>query len=135
MITLWLTALHVGAAMTWIAGMILLGLTGTVVEMGRDAGLRRIRMWNRRVTTPAMVATWVLGITLATRAGWFASPWLWVKLTIVFALSALHGRLSGRLRRGATSDARRDDDAFPVVPSLVVAATAAIAVLAFVKPF
>lgn len=128
---LWLVALHVAAAMTWIAGMILLGLA----DPGSDtaAGLRRARTWNRLVTTPAMLLTWVLGVTLATRGGWFGEPWLWAKLILVLALSALHGRLSGRLRRHVATDPGDGAAVVPLTPSLVAAA--AIVVLAFVKPF
>lgn len=63
-----LVVLHVTAAMIWIAGTIMLGFADT----SGVAGLARIRTWNRRVTTSVMIATWALGITLATIGGWFA---------------------------------------------------------------
>src|SRR6202012_4626565 len=57
----------------------------------------------RGIINPAMVATYVFGIWLA----WFAAdshyaghlpPWLWAKIALVLALSAVHGMLS-RWRR------------------------------------
>ena len=47
----------------------------------------------RAIINPAMIATWVLGLTLAwlgpdSRYGWFASGWLQAKVVLVLALSA-----------------------------------------------
>ena len=127
----WLLAVHIAAAVTWIGGVIVLGVVG--VAPG-EAVRRRLATWNRRVTTPAMLATWGLGITLAMRGGWFAAPWLAAKITIVVALSGLHGVLSGRLRR-ASAWPVDGEGATLALPSATVAAVAAIAVLVVVKPF
>lgn len=126
-----LVALHVAAAMIWIAGMVLLGLA----DASGAAGLARIRTWNRRVTTPAMIATWVLGIILATTGGWFASPWLQIKLIVVLALSALHSRLSGGLRRRGADETIADEATSFTFSALSVAAAGVVVCLAFVKPF
>lgn len=54
---LWLVSLHVVAAMTWIAGMVVLGiadLEGSDATCG-GMGRRVVQRWNRFVTTPAML--------------------------------------------------------------------------------
>jgi uncharacterized membrane protein len=88
---------------------------------------------DRRVTTPALLLTWIFGVSLAVWARWFQSPWLSVKLLFVVALSALHGVQSGRLRRFV-----RDASPATGIPgagTAIVIAMLAIAVLAVVKPF
>jgi uncharacterized membrane protein len=103
---LWLKAFHIAAATTWISGLVAAGLA--VASRPACAGIRTaqdrsslaaVRRWNRRVTFPAMLLAWALGIAMAMQAGWFSSPWLMIKLIIVGALAALHGVLSGTLRR------------------------------------
>ena len=138
---LWLKAIHIAAAMTWISGIVVAGLAvgsrpaGTDNTAAQDTRMRdAIRRWDRRVTLPAMLLTWGLGLTMAMQAGWFSSPWLMIKLAIVATLAALHGVLSGRLRR-------LDRDAGPLPAALRHAAPATIlcvaliAILAVTKPF
>src|SRR4051794_40277555 len=103
---LWLKAFHIAAATTWISGLVVAGLaiTGRPARAGIQTAQDRlpldmIRRWDRRVTLPAMLLTWALGIAMAMQGGWFSSPWLMIKLIIVSAHSALHGVLSGTLRR------------------------------------
>jgi len=70
--------------------------------VARDGGspeLRRLMALNRFAVTPALACVWLLGITLATKGGWFAAPWLQAKIGLVVLLSAIHGIQSGRLRR------------------------------------
>ena len=138
---LWLKAIHIAAAMTWTSGVVVAGLAvashpaGTDITAAPDTRLRdAIRRWDRRVTLPAMLLTWGLGLTMAMQAGWFSSPWLMIKLAIVATLAALHGVLSGRLRR-----LDRDADAGPAALRHAAPATilcvALIAILAVTKPF
>jgi protoporphyrinogen IX oxidase len=87
---------------------------------------------DRRITTPAMLLTWALGLSLAVWAGWFPSAWLIVKLIFVLALSALHGIQSGRLRRYVGNGT-----AAKIMPGAglgIIVAMFAIAVLAIAKP-
>jgi uncharacterized membrane protein len=138
---LWLKALHIAAAMTWTSGIVVAGLAvaGPPARADGPAAqdtrvLDAIRRWDRRVTLPAMLLTWTLGLTMAMQAGWFASRWLMIKLVVVATLAALHAVLSGRLRR-------LDPDAGPGPAALLYAAPATIlgvvliAILAVTKPF
>ena len=139
-IYLWLKALHIIAVVTWIGGMLGAGLALGIFPASsgatdRTAALDAVSRWDRRVTAPAMVLVWVLGLTLALRGGWFGAPWLTIKLVLVLALSALHGLLSGSLRRLTRADSQSSPARLRYVPALTLAAAAAIIILVVVKPY
>ena len=121
----WLKALHVAAAFTFFAGV----LGAAVFLAGADAGsagaLSAIRRWDQRVTTPAMLLVWTLGLTLALSGGWFKAGWLIVKIGFVVAMSGLHGVQSAKLRRLAGGGP-------PSAPSRFVAPLAVVTVLMIV---
>jgi uncharacterized membrane protein len=108
-----LKAGHVAAVLVWIGGML-------------AAALAPVPRWDRLVTTPAMLLAFAFGLALATTGGWFPQAWLIGKLAVVLALAALHGVLSGRLRRGLAPPR--------YAAPLIVVAAAVIALLAVVKP-
>lgn len=91
--------------------------------------------WDRYVTTPAMIVAWALGITMATWAGWFASGWMMAKIVFVLALSALHGVLSGRLRRAAAKGGVPAGFDGRLVLCVMIVLLAAIVLLVVTKPF
>jgi putative membrane protein len=138
---LWLKAFHVAAAMTWMGGMLAAGLVlasrlaGAGVQATLDMRqLDVIRRWDRRVTLPAMLLVWGLGLAMAMLAGWFGSPWLTIKLAIVGALSVLHGLLSGMLRRLSTS-ADQPPAALRYAAPATILGVVMIAILVVTKPF
>jgi uncharacterized membrane protein len=142
MLYLWLKAFHIAAAATWIGGLIIAALAVTAAFRPTEASsegdrrwLNTVRGWDRRVTSPAMMIVWGLGLTLGLQGGWFASSWLWAKLVVVVGLSALHGQLSGTLRRAAREAGQPSVAARANAAPAVVAAVAVIAVLAVTKPF
>ncbi len=49
------------------------------------------RLLLRRIVNPAMIAVWILGLTLAYVTGAYADTWLQIKFLLVLALSGLHG--------------------------------------------
>jgi protoporphyrinogen IX oxidase len=138
---LWLKAFHIAAAMTWISGMVAAGLvvanhqarTGVHTTQQTQL-LETIRRWNRCVTLPAMLVAWALGILMAMQADWFASPWLMIKLAIVGALAALHGLLSGMLRRLGASAGQPPAAVVYAAPATILGIVM-IAILAVAKPF
>ncbi|WP_407866434.1 CopD family protein [Phyllobacterium phragmitis] len=92
---------HIVAVILWFGGMMSTALLLTYGSGGMTAGFQA---WDRSVTTPAMIVTWALGLTMAIWSDWFTSGWMNVKLVFVLALSVIHGILSGRLRRAAAAD-------------------------------
>ena len=71
---------------------------------------------------------------MAMQAGWFGSPWLTIKLAIVGALSALHGLLSGTLRRLSAS-ADQPPAALRYAAPATILGVVMIAILVVTKPF
>lgn len=140
---LWLKALHIAAVATWIGGMLVTSVTTAAIARSRAAGetlgpsaiLDAVRRWDRRVTSPAMLLVWALGLTLALRGGWFPAPWLMLKLALVLLLSALHGMLSGTLRRLSRTDASPPPLFLRHAPSAVVLGTLVTVILVVIKPF
>lgn len=98
---LWIKTIHVLAVVLWMGGMLAGGALGVFLhqvkadEMSASALFR----WYRRLVTPAMIVALGSGIWAAQIAGWFSAPWLHAKLALVFAMTAIHGVMSGQLRR------------------------------------
>lgn len=139
---LWLKALHIAAVAVWIGGMLATAVTIAAArsKAGNDtpipsAILDAVRREDRRMTTPAMLLVWGLGLTLALEGGWFAAPWLMAKLALVVLLSALHGMLTGTLRRLARADGSSPSAILRVAPAGIIAAVLAVVILVVVKPF
>lgn len=130
-----LKAAHIAAAMTFFAGVLLASITLHAAERDKTVPpmlLAAVRRWDVRVTTPAMLLVWALGLTLTLLGHWLPSGWLIAKLILVALLSGLHGTASGRLRRLA---AGLQVPSRGIPPSLVVGAATIIAFLVVVKPF
>jgi uncharacterized membrane protein len=139
---LWLKALHVAAIVGWIGGMLVSSLYLSMLvtcsrppAAGAPPMIEIVRAWDWKVTTPAMLLAWALGMTMAVQAGWFSSRWLMVKLALVFGLSALHGVQSGTLRRMARSANRSPPALLRYSAPAILVAIVVVAVLAVVKPF
>ena len=136
------TLLHVTADLVFVAGLLAAALLLAALSTHDAAQLPRerrlvvaMRRLHRAVTTPALLVAWACGVWLALQAGWFHSGWLHLKLVLVLALSALHGTLSAALRRASADTAAPPARAWRVVPLLALAAIAAVAWLALLKPF
>jgi uncharacterized membrane protein len=138
-----LKALHVAAVLTFVAGLLADSLAVAARSPAHDhqklsgvpAAVTVVRRWDRRVTTPALLIVWAAGLTMAIRGGWFASPWLTIKLAIVLFLSALHGALSGALRRLERDPAPHAPSIVRYAAPAVVVGVSLIAVLVVAKPF
>jgi putative membrane protein len=139
----WLLAAHILFVIFWMAGLFMLprylvyhqealaaGRADEAAEwVGREAKIRRI------IITPAMVAVWVLGLTLATVGYHWGEGWLHAKLALVLVLSGYHGWAVGyakKLARGAATLTGRQLRMLNEVPAL---AAIGIVILVVVKPF
>src|SRR6202051_2134445 len=142
----WIKAFHIIAVIAWMAGMLYLPrlfVYHCVAEIGSvqsETFKAMERRLLRAIINPAMIATWVFGLALAwlgpdSRYGWFASGWLWAKIILVLALSAVHGFLA-RWRKDFAQDRQRHSPNFyraiNEVPTLLMVL---IVLLAVLKPF
>jgi protoporphyrinogen IX oxidase len=94
--TLWLKALHIIGFTAWMAGLWYLPRLFVYhgqVAVGSEAA-DKYKIMERRllgvIATPAMIATIVLGLALATVQGQWSAGWLHAKLTLVALLALSH---------------------------------------------
>jgi len=142
----WVLAFHIIAVIAWMAGMLYLprlfvyhceAETGSVQSETFKVMERRLL---RAIINPAMVATWVFGLWLTwlgpdSRYGWFASGWLWAKIILVLALSAVHGLLA-RWRKDFARDRNRHSQKFyRIINELPTVLMILIVLLVVLKPF
>lgn len=110
--------LHILTVIAWMAGLLYLPRlfvyhiknfgTATVTEVFKDMERRLLRF----IMNPAMVAAWLMGLTLIyfdvhDRWGWgfFAKPWVVVKLLGVVAMTGYHHYLAVTYKKLERGDA------------------------------
>ena len=136
----WLKAAHIAAGTAFVGGLLTGSIALATVQSDRfptpasTAFIEVVRAWDRRVTMPAILLVWALGLTLALQGHWFRSVWLPAKLVIVLALSAWHGVQSGVLRRLAGGASTRGGRGSGAVPFAILAAVLTVVLLAVLKP-
>jgi putative membrane protein len=138
---LWLKAFHIIAVIAWMAGMLYLPrlFVYHCAAAPGSAQSETFKVMERRllkaIINPAMIATWVLGLTLAWQANWWAAGWLHAKIGLVIGMSAVHGFFARCVKDFAADRNTRSAGfyrAFNEVPTLLLIV---IVVLAVVKPF
>ena len=139
----WTKSFHVIAMVAWMAGMFYLPRLYVYhcdIKPG-TAESERFKVMEYRllkqITTPAMIATWVLGILLMATPGvidWSA-PWWHVKLASVVLMSGFHGALS-KWRRDFMEDRNARTQRFyrvaNEVPTLLMLV---IVIMVIARPF
>jgi protoporphyrinogen IX oxidase len=139
----WIKSAHIVSIVAWMAGLLYLPRlfvyhASVPVDSGRSALFKIMeRRLQRAIMTPAMLASWVFGLTLAATPGivdWH-DGWIRAKLALVVALTAYHVML-GRWRRAFAVD-RNTHTArfFRIVNELPTVTMIAIVILVVVKPF
>jgi uncharacterized membrane protein len=142
MFYLTLKVIHTLAMVTWLGGMLLLAAVIPAISSSSFRIptltvklLQSIRIWDLKITAPAMILTWVMGLSLAGMGQWFGNGWLQVKLPLAFLLAGLYGVQSGSLQRAID----RAQDRPPLLlkfSGLLTLGSAAVAIcMAVLKPF
>jgi putative membrane protein len=138
---LWIKAFHVISVIAWMAGMFYLPrlfVYHTEAEAG-TAESERFKVMERKllktIINPAMIATWIFGLTLAILTEVYKEHWMQAKFALVVIMSGLHGYLVGRVR--AFAQDRNDKPArfyriLNEVPPLLMVL---IVILVIVQPF
>lgn len=140
MIDLWIKALHIISVIAWMAGMLYLPrlfvyhATATPGSELSETFKVMERRLLRAIINPAMIASWLFGLTLAWRGGYWFEGWFIGKLSLVLLLSAVHGLLA-RWRKDFEQDANRHSARFyrlvNEVPTLLLIG---IVVLVVIRP-
>lgn len=138
---LWLKALHVVTVIAWFAGLFYLPrlfVYHAEAKPGSELS-ETLKVMERRllrfIMTPAMVAVWVTGLSLAWVAGVYSDGWLHAKLALVVLLSGYQGAL-GRWTKDFAADRNTHPAKFyriaNEIPTLLLVG---IVILVVVKPF
>jgi putative membrane protein len=137
----WLKALHVIAIIAWMAGMLYLPRL-FVYHCAAPAGSvqsETFKVMERRllkaIINPAMIASWVLGLWLAWRSGYYVSGWLQAKVVLVLVLSGVHGFFVRCVRDFANDRNRRPAKFYRIINEVPTLLMIGIVVLAVVRPF
>jgi putative membrane protein len=137
----WVKALHLIAAIAWMAGMLYLPRL-FVYHCGVEPGSPQsetFKTMERRllkaIINPAMIATWVLGLWLVWSGGWLAAGWFHAKLVLVLILSGVHGLFARWVKDFAADRNRRTATFYRVVNEVPTLLMIGIVILAIVKPF
>ena len=137
----WLKAFHIIAVIAWMAGMLYLPRL-FVYHCEADVGSRQsetFKVMERRllkaIINPAMIVSWLLGLWLAWRGGWFVAPWLHAKLVLVIGMSGVHGMLSRYVKDFAADRRRKSQKFFRIINEVPTVLMILIVILAVVKPF
>ena len=139
--TAWILAFHILAVIAWMAGMLYLPrlfVYHSEQRVGSETS-ELLKVWEqnllRRIVTPAMIAVWVLGLTLAWVTGAYADTWLQIKFVFVFLLTGLHGFFAASVRRFANDANTRPTRFWRIINELPFLFAIVIVILAVVKPF
>jgi protoporphyrinogen IX oxidase len=90
------------------------------------------------IINPAMIATWLLGLTLIWlmgQAAFLQAGWLHAKLALVLALSAVHGFFVNWVKDFAADRNAHSQKFYRIVNEIPTALLILIVILAVVKPF
>lgn len=141
MTALWLKAFHIMAVIAWMAGLFYLPRL-FVYHSGAAVGgelSQTLKVMERRlvsaIMTPAMLASWGLGLWLAAEAGWWRAPWLHSKLLLVVLLTAFHLYLSRELRKFARDERPGTERYWRIVNEIPTLLMIGIVLLVVLKPF
>mgnify|MGYP001545813883 CR=1 FL=1 len=141
--TTWVKALHVISVIAWIAGMMYLPrlfVYHTAAEAGSIQS-ETFKIMERRlfrgIINPAMILTWVFGLTMVFTPGiidW-SMGWPWVKAGAVLLLSAIHGYYGRQVRAFAADRNERPQGFGRVVNELPFVLVIIIVIMVIVRPF
>ena len=138
---LWLKALHILAIIAWMAGQLYLPrlfVYHASLAPGSEADLLLQTMERRllrAIMTPAMIATWLLGLGLVWQGGWAFATWFQVKLVLVLVMSGMHGMLARYGRDFAADRNRHSQKFYRIINEIPTLIMIAIVLLAVLKPF
>lgn len=139
----WTKALHLIAVIAWMAALLYLPRLyvyhSQVPVGGPESALFQTmeRRLLRGIMNPAMIAVWILGLTLVLTPGvidWRAG-WWHTKLLSVLLMSGFHGHLAAARRRFQAEERPRSERYWRMVNEVPAVLMAIIVVMVIVKPF
>ena len=137
----WIKALHIIAVISWMAGMLYLPRL-FVYHCEAEPGSKQsetFKVMERRllkaIINPAMIVTWLAGLTLVWLGHWYTSPWFHAKFLLVLILSGVHGLFSRIVKDFAADRNQRPQKFFRIINEVPTLLMILIVILVVVKPF
>ena len=137
----WIKAFHVIAVIAWMSGMFYLPrlfVYHTQTTPG-TAEYERFKIMERRllkiIINPAMIAVWILGLTMAWLMNYWPLHWFQGKLALVLAMTLLHHSYTCWARDFALGRNQRSARFFKIWNEAPTILMIGIVILVVVKPF
>ena len=139
----YIKAFHVIAIIAWMAGLLYLPRL-FVYHAASRKGSEQSETFKameqrllRFITTPAMLASWALGLILAFSGviDWSRDGWFHAKLALVLALSAFHGLLAMWAKDFALDRNTRSARFYRIANEVPTLLMIFIVILVVVRPF
>ena len=142
MLLAYVKAFHVIAVIAWMVGLLYLPrLFVYHAESAKgSAQSETFKVMERRllklITTPAMIASWLLGLYLASSViDWSADGWFHVKLALVVLLSAFHGALAKWTKDFAADRNTHSARFYRIANEIPTVLMIGIVIMVIVRPF
>jgi putative membrane protein len=137
----WLKALHIIAAIAWMAGMLYLPRL-FVYHVGVAVGSESSELFKvmerrllRFIINPAMIVTWVLGLWMAISASWFQAGWFHGKLGLLILLTVCHVFFARWTRHFQNDQNAHSQRFFRIMNEVPTVLMIGIVILVVLKPF
>ena len=143
MLLAYIKAFHIITIIAWMAGLLYLprlfiyhAESKTGSEQSETFKVMERRLL-RYITTPAMLASWVLGLALAFSGviDWSKDGWFHAKLFLVLVLSAYHGLLAKWTKDFALDRNTRSPRFYRIANEVPTLLMILIVILVVVRPF
>ncbi len=137
----WLLALHVISVIAWMAGLLYLPrlfVYHAIAPIGSEQS-ETFKVMEQRllryIMTPAMAATWILGIALVLMGQWFTAGWFHAKFVLVIAMTITQGLMSAWATDFRHDRNKRPQKFYRIANEIPTVLMIVIVILATVKPF
>jgi putative membrane protein len=142
----WIKAFHIISVIAWMAGMLYLPrlfVYHCAAEKG-SVQSETFKVMERRllrgIINPAMIATYIFGGWLVwfvadSRYAGYLPGWLWAKIVLVLALTAVHGMLSRWRKDFAADNNRKSQNFYRIINEVPTVLMVLIVLLVVLKPF
>ncbi len=140
-IDLWVKSLHILSVIAWMAALLYLPrlfIYHCDAEKGSDKS-ETFKIMERRllktIATPAMIATWVFGLWIASLQNVWFDPWFHVKILCVVMISGIHMAYSKYTRTFAKDENLKSQKFYRVINEVPAVLMVIIVIMVVVKPF
>jgi len=138
---LWLKALHIIAAISWMAGLLYLPrlfVYHAAAAPGSELA-ETFKTMERRllkfIMVPAMTVTWVIGLVLVLQGQWFGAGWFQAKFVLVVAMTIMHGLFAHWVNEFRFDRNTHSQKFYRIINEIPTILMIVIVILATVKPF